>query len=72
MTVQLLSLPRLLTLPDRIQAAQHAVNANCWDTDAWNILVQHAQSVGLPDCRPVFDSMLQVFPTAVRFFFTMK
>jgi hypothetical protein len=68
-----LSLPRLLTLPDRVQKAQHAVNANCWDTDAWNVLVQYAQNVGLPDCRHVFDCMLQVFPTAVsEIFFFVK
>jgi hypothetical protein len=56
-----------MNLPERVESAEKEVAANCWDTDAWMVLFQHAQAIGIPRSRPILNRFLTTFPTAVIF-----
>jgi len=50
----------------QVISALALVRSNCWDADAWNVLLAHAQSSSLKDARSIYDEFLQVFPCAGR------
>lgn len=52
---------------EKLQRAQKLVDENCYDLEAWSVLIREAQNRPIAEVRPVFEKLVTTFPSAGRY-----
>ncbi|CAB3367662.1 Hypothetical predicted protein [Cloeon dipterum] len=53
---------------DKLKRAHRTVlEVNCYDMEAWSLLIREAQNRWIGDVRPFFEQLINIFPTTGRY-----
>lgn len=52
---------------EKLQRAQKSIDESPYDLEAWSILIREAQNRPITEVRPVFERLVNVFPSAGRY-----
>ncbi|XP_046383403.1 protein suppressor of forked isoform X1 [Ischnura elegans] len=52
---------------EKLKRAQNQIEENPYDLEAWSLLIREAQGRWIGEMRPLFEQLIQVFPSAGRY-----
>ncbi|KAF6206292.1 hypothetical protein GE061_017522 [Apolygus lucorum] len=52
---------------EKLNKAQHTIDENKWDIEAWGVLIREAQNRWINDVRTFFERLVNTFPTSGRY-----